>query len=274
MQQQQFLSEVRRRAKNVYIYQTLKLPGITLKGTRKYPEKRIHLLETLALEGKSVYDLGCANGFMSFEMAKRGASVKAFDVLTDRLDFAQFIADYFKYDIEFIESKITPELVRTLPPSDCVIFLSVMHHIFKRQRVDPIGYCREIIEEISKITNTLVFEIGQNGEPFPWATQFNIMGDDPKGWIKDNWFSHTQFTNLRVVEPPIFNGTMLGRFREHIVARSRQTSLHFPLYRVEKPTQWIRFFFKRVGCLVNNMLYRVFINDPRDTRYLFIASKD
>jgi SAM-dependent methyltransferase len=273
MTNDQFLAEVKKKAKSVYIYQTLKFPGLTLKGTRKFPEKRIHLIEQLALKGKTVYDLGCANGFMSFEIAKRGASVKAFDVLEDRLNFAQFIADHYRYDIEFINASITPEMIRALSPVDCVIFLSVMHHIYRRKKVDPIGYCRDLISEISKVAEILVFEIGQNGEPFPWATQFNMMEDDPKTWILENWFHGTEYTNIEVIDPPLFNKTPLGRLKRKIVEKSRRTSLHYPLYRIEKPTQWVRFLFKRIGCLINGILYRIFISDPRDTRYLFIARK-
>ena len=64
-----------------YFYHTMELPGFgliegewDLRG--KFPDYTGHV----DFNGKSVLDIGCASGFLSFEAEKRGAEVVSFDI--------------------------------------------------------------------------------------------------------------------------------------------------------------------------------------------------
>ncbi len=257
------LREIKKKAKGVKVYQTIKFSDFELKGKlkerkRKRPDLRMQLFD-LDVKDKLVYDLGCSNGYFCYEFAKRGARVIGVDKNKEVLELNKLIAKYYELDIEFIEDDLSDiDFYRErMKECDIAIFCSVIHHFFARKIIDPISFCRQILSEISKKTNLLFFESGQNGEPFNWSTKLNIMGMEPQNWILKNWLNSTEFRKVEVINPLGFNG-LLGNLRKFVSTTFRKTE-SMP----QKPH--LR--------MVTYLLYKLFIKDPRETRYIFVCHR-
>lgn len=127
--------------KSGYNYHTLKFPdGFTLEGRfdmSKYLE-HFHLPDDL--KGKTVLDVGAANGFFSFEFAKRGAKVTAIDQNSDhwREEFNELMKTDIKFHVEDINK------IDELKKYDLVFCSNVIQH-----NSDMVG----IIKKIKEITN-------------------------------------------------------------------------------------------------------------------------
>ena len=87
------------------------------------------------------------------------------------------------------------------------------------------------------------------------------MEPDPKQWIIDNLFDGSDFTNIDVVDPPAFTKGKLASLRKFIWKWNRKISLLPLSLRTIIPKAIIFFIVK------------IFIYDPRDTRFIFFAKK-
>jgi len=102
------------------------------------------------LDEITFFDIGCNLGHMSIELARRGARVKAFDCVKERLDVLQQLVDYLEYrdrielvylDVQTIESK---EFIKKYGMADCTICLAVDGYI---------ADCPRFYDFLSNITN-------------------------------------------------------------------------------------------------------------------------
>ena len=97
------------------------------------------------LGGLSVLDIGCNAGFYSFELAKRGATVDAFDIDDHYLKQATWAAQKLGLQgrIRF-ERKHLYELARTERRWDLVLFLGVFYHLrYPLLGLDIVSRCVE-----------------------------------------------------------------------------------------------------------------------------------
>lgn len=257
----ELLDEIKYKLKNIKIYQNIKFPDFSLsaKKQRTNPELRLQLFDNIDVRGKTVYDLGCSNGFFCFELAKRGAKVIGIDKNKDTIKLNKLISEYYDLDIQFFEDDLLDETFYTerMEKSDIVIFLSVIHHIYNKTQKNPSQFCNKILQTISKKTGYLFFETGQSGEPFHWSIKLGEMGLDPKNWILSNWLHNTSFLEKEVLDAFIFKGKK-GRRKKFISNIYRKS-----IFQPQHPLRNYFIYF----------LYRLFISDPRETRFIFICSK-
>ena len=255
------LNEIKSKIKNVIIYQNIEFDDFSLKvkNQRNSPNLRLELFDNIDLKNKTVYDLGCSNGFFCYELAKRGAKVIGVDKNKKTIELNRLIAKYYDLDIEFIEDDLLDESFynERMGNSDLVIFLSVIHHIYKNTEKYPSNYCNKILKIISEKTDKMIFETGQSGEPFHWSIKLGEMGLNPQKWILDNWLWNTNFKQKDVIKSLLFRGRM-GAIREKVCTLYRKS--------IYKPYHPLRYYFI-------NLICRLFIRDPRETRYIFICSK-
>jgi tRNA (mo5U34)-methyltransferase len=86
------------------------------------------------LAGKSVLDIGCSDGFFSFECEKRGAArVVALDdfssVYIDRPNGFWVAHEILKSKVEFVQGDFLTMELASLGKFDIVLFLGVMYHL-------------------------------------------------------------------------------------------------------------------------------------------------
>ena len=108
-------------------YHRMELPyGIVVPGDDRRPTARQIFTEDLT--GKSVLDIGCNDGFMCFEAARRGAKrVLGVDVAGERIDRARRTADCLGLDVEFRVLDIETEPLDEM--FDYILCLNVTHHM-------------------------------------------------------------------------------------------------------------------------------------------------
>ena len=107
----ELLNEIKSKIKNVIIYQNIEFDDFSLKvkNQRNSPNLRLELFDNIDLKNKTVYDLGCSNGFFCYELAKRGAKVIGVDKNKKTIELNRLIAEYYDLDIEFIVDDLLDE---------------------------------------------------------------------------------------------------------------------------------------------------------------------
>jgi len=82
------------------------------------------------LSGKSVLDIGCNEGFFSFEAERRGATrVVAIDKGKDAREKFSLIHGILQSSVEFLELDLTEIKPSRFGRFDLVFFLAVLHHL-------------------------------------------------------------------------------------------------------------------------------------------------
>src|ERR1700693_2036102 len=112
-------------------YHSIELPnGEVIQGIQSLAQQRLRLRQFLIpedLRGKRVLDIGAWDGWFSFEMERRGASVVAVDAVK---------SEKFLHARELLGSKVEYHIadVYDMRPSelgvfDIVLFLGVLYHL-------------------------------------------------------------------------------------------------------------------------------------------------
>lgn len=154
------------------------------------------------LTGKTVLDIGCSDGFFSFECEKRGASrVLAVDnfasVYVDSPAGFMVARDLLNSKVEFLDSDLFLLDPKTTGKFDLVLFLGVLYHLrhplFALDHL--VKFCKEqIIVETAIIPESSGFKsaVSQRilGEKTPAAYMEFLEGDslnhDPTTWWKQS----------------------------------------------------------------------------------------
>jgi SAM-dependent methyltransferase len=130
--------------------------------------KRIQsLVQIINVENKAVLDVGCNEGFFSFQLADLGARVLGIDVDENRIKKAMFIQDILKRPlVTFALIDLYSESFLTLPHFDICLCLGVLHRI-------PDPYTA--IAKIAEHSDIIIFEwkslkFGPHDEPFAYYT--------------------------------------------------------------------------------------------------------
>ena len=80
--------------------------------------------------------------------------------------------------------EISQSNIEQLPDFDCVIFLSVLHHVMYEKGFDEALLLLKCIKK--KTRKVLFFDMGQSNEiTQPWSSKLPNMGENPSIWIKD-----------------------------------------------------------------------------------------
>jgi cyclopropane fatty-acyl-phospholipid synthase-like methyltransferase len=137
-------------------------------------------------EGRSVLDIGSAEGFYVLQSAKECGCV-SLGVEPDvrRLQIAQNQLLAEKISLAgFIYGVASEESLDKLPQFDIVIFMSVMHHMMYTHSEE---YCRNFLKKLrGNIGKAMIFEMGQSDEYLnAWSKQLPDMGKEPHEWIKN-----------------------------------------------------------------------------------------
>jgi 2-polyprenyl-3-methyl-5-hydroxy-6-metoxy-1,4-benzoquinol methylase len=142
--------------------------------------------EIAAHGGKSVLDIGSAEGFYVLQSAKECGSISlGIEADVRRLQVAQNqLLDEKILGAGFIYGIADEACLEKLPKFDVVIFMSVMHHMMYTNDVE---YCRNFLKKLkNNINKAMIFEMGQSDEhKNEWSKQLPDMGNKPHEWIRN-----------------------------------------------------------------------------------------
>lgn len=167
-------------------YQPVLLDGKVIAQGKRGTERRSEIVckVTADLEAATVFDLGCAEGYMVRRCAEDGRLAMGVDGDARRLLLAQLSTALDGLSgVGFIKAPIDLETVPTFPKADVTVCMSLLHHLMYQHGVD---YARDLLVAVRERTRkALVFEMGQSDETrFAWAAQLPDMGADPHEWIR------------------------------------------------------------------------------------------
>ena len=176
-------------------------PGIVTPGVEDNPTELARLQIPVALSGKRVLDIGCSDGFYSFECERRGAEVVSID------DESSLLADGHNgmtVASQLIGSNVDyhPGDVHELDPGrdgtfDVVLFINVLYHLR-----NPI-LALDRIASVTRPGGTLILKtyfcndvhvwlrgrrLGFNIDKRPkwWFFPESQLGGDPTNWFAPN----------------------------------------------------------------------------------------
>lgn len=137
-----------------------------------------------ALEGKSAIDIGTWDGYIAFELAKRGALTTALDIQDPSRTGFNIAREILELDVEYIH---TPQGVYDLPNAvnnrtfDIIMFLGVFYHL-----KNPIK-AFECVASIMHEGSFLYFE----GE------SFHVYAEDSRGNpVKESWIKKAAASDI------------------------------------------------------------------------------
>ena len=170
--------------KLIDFYQPLPDVGLGRSADSPRIRERLEAIKKHLPAGKlSGLDIGCNVGFYTFELAKLGHFMMAFEPLKP----AYFIAQFAKEKVQakntaFSDMRLTPSTVQLLPRADFTILMAVFHHWCRIYGPDNgLAMLRTVI---LKTESVLFFETGRTDqadssdfEPRP------ELGADVEGWL-------------------------------------------------------------------------------------------
>ncbi len=137
------MKNLKEKAKKYNWYQSIPLgDGVVTDGeTGESETDKIKLMDLpVDLTGKSVLDIGCNEGFYSFEFEKRGASkIIAVDKSPKAKEKFEFVKSVFNSKVDFLSTDVLSLKKKELGRFDYVLFLAVFHHLkFPMQVLDRV----------------------------------------------------------------------------------------------------------------------------------------
>ena len=148
-------------------------------GTKERIENILNLID---VKDKTILDLGCSVGGMSFGMFQNNAKyVLGIDYDKESIDVANEVKNKYKCQkTEFINNEITIEIVKELPEFDIILWLSQWMWSIKQRGLE---YAKELLFEVSKKGKVMIFEsAAQDGmAKIQGATQ-----NDIEKWLFEN----------------------------------------------------------------------------------------
>jgi len=145
-------------------------------------ERIDNIIRLVNVKDKTILDLGCSVGGLSFGMAQKGAKyVTGIDYDTESIGVANAVKEHYKIEnIDFLNDELTIERIRELPKVDIVIWMSQWMWIVKQKGMD---YAKDLLFEVSAKADIMVFESAANDgmARIKGATQ-----DDIEKWLFEN----------------------------------------------------------------------------------------
>ena len=119
-----------------------------------------------------VLDLGCAQGYFSFNLANQGAFVCGVDYNEENIHLCDELAVFNNFsNINFTKDKIQNFLKsHPLQEYDLVLGLSVFHHICHEEGYQ---FTQNLIKETAEVIPNGIYELALSSEPMYWAESLN-----------------------------------------------------------------------------------------------------
>ena len=165
---------------------------------------RIHDgLQSLLARPLKVLDLGCAQGYFSFNLAERGASVHGVDFLDKNVAVCNALAqENAELQVSFEVGRVEDAIAALEPEQyDLVLGLSVFHHIVHEKGVVAV---RAMFDHAAAQSGALVVELALREEPLYWAP---AQAEDPRSLLDGIAFVHEAArhdTHLAPIPRPLF----------------------------------------------------------------------
>lgn len=138
----------------------------------------------LPLSG-SALDIGCMNGWFTFQMADHGLLSLGVDSSDRDVQTARLLAVHNDtVGASIMKLEVTPETATQLPRVDVVLCLSVFHHLV---RIHSLDYAVATMQALTACArHQFFFETGQPDEQDQrWASSLSFMGDNPTAWTEE-----------------------------------------------------------------------------------------
>jgi SAM-dependent methyltransferase len=130
------------------------------------------IINKLNIEGKKVLDMGCNEGFFSFKMEERGATVTGIDIDEHRIEKANFIKELIKpvSNVEFKKLDIYSQEFQNSEKFDICLCLGFIHRV-----PDPF----RAVTAIASKSDIIIFEwkalkFGSHDDSFAYFSQKDI----------------------------------------------------------------------------------------------------
>lgn len=165
---------------------------------------RIHdALQHLLGRPLKVLDLGCAQGYFSFNLAERGAQVHGVDFLDKNIAVCNSLAQENPGLTVSFETGRVEDTIAGLSPEqyDLALGLSVFHHIVHEKGV---GAVKAMFDQAAAHCGALVVELALRDEPLYWAP---AQPEDPCSLLEGIAFVHELYrheTHLAPIPRPLF----------------------------------------------------------------------
>ena len=113
-----------------------------------HQDTEVVLREVLKRKPGTVLEIGCATGYLSIELAKRGWNVTGTDIIPKAIEVSRSNAEQADVSVTFIESDLFDKVKRRF---DVIIFNPPV--IFSTNRLYP--YARSLVARIPPLNNVL-----------------------------------------------------------------------------------------------------------------------
>ena len=150
-----------------------------------------------------VLDLGCAQGYLSFSLAAKGASVYGVDLQKENIAVCQSLADEYSNLSTSFQVQPIEIVIEHLKPDefDLVLGLSVFHHLIHQHGTETVRGWLSILAEKVEVA---IFEFAMPDEPLYWAIS---QPDDPQELMDEFAFIHEiskHSTHLSKIKRPLY----------------------------------------------------------------------
>ncbi len=160
------------------------------------------LQEKLGKKNLRVLDLGCAQGYFCFTLAKMGCNVTGIDFCVQNVDLCEALNAESELGCTFKNEKLSMDFITSLPDEnyDVVLCLSVIHHVANENGFD---YARSVFEELTKKCGIVITELAVKDEPLYWNKNLPASYDE---WFRNIAFFEEQAyfpTHLSEINRPL-----------------------------------------------------------------------
>jgi hypothetical protein len=165
------------------VYQDLPWVGVKVgaraDSTRTRWERMQPIIEEQGV--KSALDVGANTGWFAFSLAERGIPTIAVERMARHVRIGLYVRKRARLcsSVGFLVMEVTPDNVELLPYAECIIFLSIWHHIVREHGLEgATAVLRGLWEKTGKV---LFFETGENEMP----TSYGLppMTPDAGTWL-------------------------------------------------------------------------------------------
>lgn len=199
----------------------IKTPGLPI-GAQQ--QKILDLINSMDLRGKSVVDLGCANGLFALAAENRGAGpILAIDHTKHNIECLETVI------LPHLESKITPMHMNVLELNseahgrfDVVVFAGVLYHL--KYPFSALKVVRDIVKDGgSLILETGIFDDFNSRAalycPSPVDTPYKGRGGNSCSFFNEKaLYENLQYFGFKVIESTIITNPM-RRFAKKLAGK-------------------------------------------------------
>jgi O-antigen chain-terminating methyltransferase len=167
-------------------------------------DRWLAIQEELGHHVGSAMDIGCNNGFFTFNLAQLGYVSLGIESERSLYHVCNLVKEINACNSAIFLNAKLEDVITQLPKVDVTVFLSLFHHLVRLHGID---HASEILSQLlSKTNRVMFFEMGQSNEVnTSWARYLPDMGAEPRLWLQD------YFANLDVKRVK-----WLGDFETHL----------------------------------------------------------